>query len=168
VLVAADTLVRSLHLIGGAVWVGGMVMLALAVGAARRTVPDEERIALFRSLGRRFLIAGGVAMAVLIATGVDLANDRLAAWGDLTDTDYGERLLAKLAVVATVIVLTLFHSLVQGPALTRLRARAAEDPDDQELQRLVRRKAARAGIVSAVNLLASLAVLVLAARLLTG
>jgi putative copper export protein len=168
VLAASDTLVRSLHLIGAAVWVGGMVMLALAVGAARRTVPEEERIALFRSLGRRFLFAGGLAMAVLIATGVDLANDRLAAWSDLTDTDYGERLLAKLGVVALVIGLTLFHSLVQGPALSRLRAQALEHPDDKELQRLIRRKAARAGMVSALNLLATLAVLVLAARLLTG
>jgi putative copper export protein len=168
VLAAADTLVRSLHLIGAAVWVGGMVMLALAVGAARRTVPDEERIALFRALGRRFLLAGTVAMAVLIATGVDLAADRLASWGDLADTDYGKRLLAKLGVVAVVIALTVFHSLVQGPALARLRAEAVERPDDEELRRRIRRQAARAGVVSTLNLLASLAVLVLAARLLTG
>jgi len=168
VLAASDLLVRSLHLIGAAVWVGGMVMLGLAVGAARRTVADSERVALFRSLGRRFLVAGGIAMLVLIATGTDMAADRLGAWSDLTDTDYGERLLAKLAVVAGVIALTLFHSLVQGPALTRLRARALEHPEDEDLRRLIRRKAARAGIVSAANLVATLAILVLAARLLTG
>ena len=167
-LAASDLLVRSLHLIGAAVWVGGMVMLGLAVGAARRTVAESERVALFRSLGRRFLVAGGIAMAVLIATGTDMAADRLGAWSDLTDTDYGERLLAKLVVVAGVIALTLFHSLVQGPALTRLRARALEHPEDEDLRRLIRRKAARAGIVSAVNLVATLAILVLAARLLTG
>ena len=113
-LAASDTIVRSLHLIGAAVWTGGMVMLALAVGAARRTVSAPERIQLFRALGRRFLLAGGIAMLVLIATGTDMAADRLGAWSDLTDTDYGERLLAKLGVVATVIGLTLFHSLVQG------------------------------------------------------
>jgi putative copper export protein len=168
VLAASDLLVRSLHLIGAAVWVGGMVMLGLAVGAARRTVAESERVALFRSLGRRFLVAGGIAMLVLIATGTDMAADRLGAWSDLTDTDYGERLLAKLVVVAAVVALTLFHSLVQGPALTRLRARALEHPEDEDLRRLIRRKAARAGIVSAVNLVATLAILVLAARLLTG
>jgi len=143
-------------------------MLALAVGAARRTVADTERVALFRSLGRRFLVAGGIAMLVLIATGTDMASDRLGAWSDLTDTDYGERLLAKLIVVALVIVLTLFHSAVQGPALSRLRAEALERPGDEQLQRRIRSKATRAGIVSAVNLLATLAVLVLAARLVTG
>jgi putative copper export protein len=164
----ADTVVRSLHLIGAAVWAGGMVMLALAVGAARRTVEEPQRIELFRALGRRFLVAGGIAMLVLIATGADIAADRLDGWGDLTDTDYGERLLAKLIVVAVVIGLTLFHSLVQGPVLSRLRAQALERPEDEELRRLIRRKAARAGMVSALNLLATIAVLVLAARLVTG
>ena len=164
----SDLLVRSLHLIGAAVWAGGMVMLALAVGAARRTVEEPERIALFRALGRRFALAGSAAMAVLIATGTDMASDRLGSWSDLTDTGYGERLLVKLGVVALVIVLTLVHTLVQGPALTRLRARAAEHPDDEDLRRLIRRKAARAGVVSALNLIATIAVLVLAARLVTG
>ena len=161
-------MVRSLHLIGAAVWAGGMVMLGLAVGAARRTVEEPERIALFRSLGRRFAVAGGIAMLVLIATGTDMASDRLGSWGDLADTGYGERLLAKLIVVAVVIALTLFHSLVQGPALSRLRAEAVEWPEDEALRRLIRRKAAQAGLVSALNLVATIAVLVLSARLVTG
>src|SRR5687768_2203540 len=144
-----------------------MVMLALAVGAARSTVAEPQRIELFRALGRRFLLAGGIAMLVLVATGTDMAAGRLDAWSDLTDTDYGERLLAKLGVVAIVIGLTLFHSLVQGPALSRLRAQALERPGDEALEGLIRRKAARAGMVSAVNLLATIAVLVLAARLVT-
>jgi len=167
-LLAAETFVRSLHLIGAAVWAGGMVMLALAVGAARRTVAEHERIALFRALGRRFAVGGGIAMLVLIATGTDMAADRLAAFGDLFDTDYGERLLAKLVLVIVVIALTLFHTLVQGPELTRLRQEALAYPDDKEVRREIRRKAARAGIVSALNLVATLAVLVMAARLVTG
>jgi putative copper export protein len=167
-LAADDLAIRALHLIAAAVWAGGMVFLGLAVGAARRTLGDRERIALFRQLGRRFLYVGGAAMLILIATGSDMASDRLAAFGDLFDTDYGKRLADKLALVIVVIVLTLFHSLVQGPALSRLRERALEHPDDAELAATIRRKSARAGIVSALNLLATLAILVLAARLVTG
>jgi putative copper resistance protein D len=167
-LAAGDHAIRSLHLIAAAVWAGGMVFLGLAVGAARRTVVDRERIALFRQLGRRFLLAGGISLAVLIATGTDMAADRLASFGDLFDTDYGKRLAEKLALVIAVIALTAFHSLVQGPALSRLRERALDHPDDVELAAAIRRKAARAGIVSMLNLLATLAILVLAARLLTG
>src|SRR3954452_12150033 len=145
-----------------------MVFLGLAVGAARGTVGDRERIALFRRLGRRFLYVGGAAMLILIATGSSMASDRLASLGDLFDTDYGKRLGEKLGLVTVVIVLTLFHSLAQGPALSRLRERALERPDDAKLAASIRRKSARAGIVSTLNLLATLAILVLAARLVTG
>jgi copper resistance protein D len=167
-LAADDLAIRSLHLIAAAVWAGGLVFLGLAVGAARRTLGDRERIALFRQLGRRFLVVGGVALLLLIATGTDMAADRLASFGDLFDTDYGKRLAEKVALVLLVIALTLFHSLVQGPALSLLREQALERPGDAELAATIRRKAARAGIVSALNLMATLAILVLAARLVTG
>jgi len=167
-LAADDLAIRALHLIGAAVWAGGLVFLGVAVGAARKTLGDRERIALFRQLGRRFLVVGGAAMVVLIATGSSMAADRLASFGDLFDTDYGKRLSEKLALVVLVIVLTAFHSLVQGPALSRLREQALERSDDAELAATIRRKSARAGVVSLLNLLATLAILVLAARLVTG
>jgi putative copper resistance protein D len=167
-LAADDLAIRSLHLIAAAVWAGGLIFLGVAVGAARRTLADRERIALFRQLGRRFLVVGGIAMFVLIATGSSMAADRLAAFGDLFDTDYGKRLAEKLALVVAVILLTTFHSFVQGPALSRLRERALERPEDPEVAATIRRKSARAGIVSMLNLLATLAILVLAARLVTG
>jgi putative copper export protein len=107
-------------------------------------------------------------MVVLILTGIDMANDRLASWGDLTDTDYGQHLLEKVILVAIVIGLTLFHSLVQGPELSRLREQALDYPDSKELRRELRSKQARSGVVSTLNLIATLAVLVLAARLVTG
>ena len=167
-LAADDLAIRALHLIAAAVWAGGLIFLGVAVGAARKTLGDRERIALFRQLGRRFLVVGGGAMVLLIATGSSLASDRLASFGDLFDTDYGKRLSEKLALVVLVIVLTAFHSLVQGPALSRLREQALERSDDAELAATIRRKSARAGVVSLLNLLATLAILVLAARLVTG
>ena len=53
-------------------------------------------------------------------------------------------------------------------ALSRLREQALRQPADAELARLIRRKSGRAGVVSALNLIATLAILVLAARLVTG
>jgi putative copper export protein len=167
VLAAADLLIRSLHLISAAVWAGGLVFLGLAVGSARRTLADPDRIALFRSLGRRFALVGGIALLVLIATGSEMASDR-DAWDTLGEGTYGGTLLAKLILVGVVIVLTVVHSVIQGPALSRLRAQAAERPDDVELAAEIRRRAALAGIVTLLNLLATLAILVLAARLVTG
>jgi copper resistance protein D len=163
---AGDTVVRSLHLIGGAVFVGGMVMLGVVASAARGVVADRERIALLRVIGRRFLWLGGIALLVVIATGSDMASDR-HVWGHLTDTTYGKTLLAKLILVGVVVVLTAVHSFVQGPALSRLREQALDRPDDQEVQAAIRRRSAQAGIVSVLNLVAALAILVLAARLVT-
>jgi copper resistance protein D len=161
-----DTVVRSLHLISAAVWAGGLVFLGLAVGVARRTLPEGPRIEFFRGIGRRFAVVGGLALLVLIATGSDMASDR-HVWGHLDETSYGKTLLAKLILVGVVIVLTIVHSVIQGPSLSRLRERAAKRPDDAALQKAIRRQSAQAGIVSGLNLLATLAILVLAARLLT-
>jgi putative copper export protein len=167
-ILAAETAVRALHLIAAAVWAGGLVFLALAVGVARKTVSEPERIELFRGLGRRFALVGGIALLVLIATGTDMATDRIPDWGELTDTDYGQTLFEKLILVAIVIVLTLFHSLVQGPALTRLREQAVADPGNPDLQQRIRRRAAIGGVVQMLTLLGTLAILVLAAKLVTG
>src|SRR5439155_8671458 len=161
-----DTVIRSLHLISAAIWAGGLVFLGLAVGVARRTIPDEARIEFFRALGRRFALVGGLALLVLVATGTDMASDR-HVWGHLTDTSYGKTLLVKLILVGVVIVLTIVHSVLQGPSLSRLRKIAADRPDDAELEAEIRRQAVTGGIVSGLNLLATLAILVLAARLLT-
>ena len=167
-LLAADTAVRALHLIGAAVWAGGMVMLALAVGAARRTVAEHERIALFRALGRRFAVVGGIAMVVLIATGPTWRRTGWRPSGTCSTPPMASGCWRSSCVVAVVIALTLFHTLVQGPALSRLRQEAIAYPDDKDLKREIRSKAAQAGVVSALNLVATLAVLVLAARLVTG
>jgi copper resistance protein D len=164
---AADLLVRSLHLIAAAVWAGGLVFLGVAAAAARRTLAANDRIALFRALGRRFAIIGGIALLVLIATGSDMASDR-HAWDNLGEGTYGKTLLAKLILVGVVIVLTIVHGMIQGPALSRLRDQAVERPDDAELAARIRSRAIAAGVVSGLTLLSTLAILVLAARLVTG
>jgi copper resistance protein D len=163
---AGDTAVRSLHLIAAAVWAGGLVFLGLTVPVVRRFLDDEQRVAFFRALGRRFAVVGGIALLVLIATGTDMASDR-DVWGHLTDDSYGKTLLAKLILVGVVIVLTLVHSVLQGPSLSRMRELAAGRSGDEALEARIHRRAIYAGAVSALNLLATLAILVLAARLLT-
>jgi putative copper export protein len=163
---AGDTAIRALHLISAATWAGGLVFLGLAVGVARRTIPETARVEFFRGLGRRFALVGGIALLVLIATGSDMASDR-HVWGRLTDDSYGRTLLAKLVLVGVVIVLTVVHSALQGPSLSRMRAIAAGRPGDTALETQIRHRAAAGGVVSALNLLATLAILVLAARLVT-
>src|SRR5215207_10187111 len=90
-------LVRFLHVVALAFFVGGQIMLIVAI------VPvlsgrDEETM---RAVARRFGVASGVAIAVLVATGSSLASHS-SRWQDGT-------LQAKLAVLVLVGVLTGLH-----------------------------------------------------------
>jgi putative copper export protein len=62
-----DDLIRFLHLLGAAVWVGGMVTMAVAVPAMRRSGADLEHI---RAAARGFAVAAWAAMGVAVATGI--------------------------------------------------------------------------------------------------
>ena len=160
-----DVAIRSLHLIAAAVWAGGLVFLGLAAGVARRTIPPGARIAFFRVLGRRFAAVAIAAAALLAATGTDMASDHLASWSALTDTGYGRTLLAKTILFALALVGAAVHSLVLGPRLGRLREALLTTPEDPELLARLRRTAAVSGIVSALMLAQTIAILVLAADL---
>jgi uncharacterized membrane protein len=154
---AATTLELSLHLIAAAVYVGGVVFLGVAASATRNTVSPQERIALFRVIGRRFLLLATGALAILIGTGAMMASDG----------DYGERLNQKLGVVAIAVALTYYHSFIQGPALSKLRERALDDPEDAALAAEIRRRSGQAGVAQLLILVSTLAILVMAARLTT-
>jgi copper transport protein len=157
--------IRALHLLAAAVWAGGLVFLGVAAGVARRTVPPAERIVFFRSLGRRFALLAAGGAVVLGATGGDMAQDNLASWGALLHTGYGRILLVKTILFALALVEAAVHSLVLGPRIGRLREAQLAAPEDAELAARLRRTAALSGIVSALMLAQTIAIIVLAADL---
>ncbi|MGD9696196.1 MAG: DUF4149 domain-containing protein [Thermoleophilia bacterium] len=120
------TLVRFLHVLGAACWVGGMIVLgAVAVPAARRAGDRAAGRRVVTSAARRFGVVGAVAFALLIATGFALIDHRGIAVGNLAESDYGRRILAKIGLLAAMGVVTLLHALWQGP-----RARRADEAGD--------------------------------------
>lgn len=162
-----DVAIRSIHLIAAAVWTGGLVFLGVAAGVARKTIPDAERIAFFRMLGRRFAILAAATAVLIAATGADMASDRLASWSALVDTGYGRILLAKIVLFALALVEAAVHSVVLGPRIGALRQALLAWPGDASLERRLRRTAAVSGILSALMLAQTIAILVLAADLVT-
>ena len=90
-------LVRFLHIVALALFVGGQIMLVVAIVPVLRGEPDN----LMLSVARRFGIASAVAIAVLLATGIAMAS-HYSRWEDDT-------LKAKLAVLVLVAVLTGLH-----------------------------------------------------------
>ena len=79
-------------------------------------------------------------MVVLIATGTDMASDRLGSVSDLFDTDYGERLSAEVGGRDRDRAHAGPHA---GSTPSRLRQEAIAYPDDKDLKE-IRRKSAQA------------------------
>lgn len=91
-LVAADVL----HLLAGAVWLGGLIGLVLSL----RALAGRETLAA-QALARFSTIAGGLLLAVA-ATGTFLGWRILGSWGGLVGTSYGWLLLGKVAIALVV------------------------------------------------------------------
>jgi uncharacterized membrane protein len=92
------TVVRFLHVVALAFFVGGQLMLVVAVVPALRG--DADRTAV-RAVARRFGAGSLAALAVLFATGAALA-DRYERWSD-------NLLQIKLMVVVLIGVLIAVH-----------------------------------------------------------
>ncbi len=148
------TLVRFLHVLGAACWVGGMIVLgAVAVPAARRAGDRDAGRRVITAATRRFGVIGALAFAALIATGFGLIHHRGIALDQLDQSEYGRRLLAKMGLLVAMGVVTLLHALWQGPRVRR--AEEAGDPVTARRWRLL------GAVFDGFLLLAALAALLL-------
>ena len=91
-------LVRALHLVAMAFFVGGQLLLAAAVVPVERRAGDRERMA---AIARRFGWGTLVAIGILVVTGAALATE-FTQWGHRT-------LHVKLALVLLVAALIVAH-----------------------------------------------------------
>jgi uncharacterized membrane protein len=89
---------RWLHILAMAFFVGGQLFLAAVVVPVERHAGDRERL---RQIARRFGYGTLAALSVLLATGSAMAS-HLHLWGDGT-------FQVKLALVALIAVLVLWH-----------------------------------------------------------
>jgi uncharacterized membrane protein len=103
------TLVRCLHLLAMAFFVGGQLFLVAAVVPSLR---DEEERPRLRAIARRFGWGTLAAIGVLIGTGIPLAS-HFHQWDSAT-------LHLKLALVAVVAGLVVWH--MRRPRLHELDA----------------------------------------------
>jgi uncharacterized membrane protein len=97
------TVVRFLHVLALTFFVGGQLMLVVAVVPVLRREADP---AAMRAIARRFGIGSLVALAVLAATGAAMA-DRYDCWGD-------SLLQIKLMFVVLIGVLVALHVAAPG------------------------------------------------------
>ena len=156
----------TLHVLAAMLWLGGMLFLA-AVGAPvlRAIDPPALRQRLFHELGVRFRTIGWGAIALLIVTGI--ANLHFRGWlrwdGVLGESAFwsttpGHALAWKLIAVTTMLVVSLVHDFVLGPAAGRA---VAGSPEAVKLRR-------HAALAARATALLGLVVVIAAVRLARG
>lgn len=154
------TVVRFIHLLSVAAWLGGMLFLGLVVvPVVRASGGIEKSRALVTAVGRRFGWLGGIAWVGLLVTGMLLLHHRDVMFSDLPDTEYGKKVLTKFILLILIGVAVVFHGVVQSPRVRR--AEAAGDAATRRTWQIV------GGVIDAFMLLATLVALFLAVSLVS-
>ncbi len=123
----------TLHVAAAVTWIGGMIFLSIVLAPLVRSSAFPGSSALFRAAALRFRPVVWTAIAVLLTTGPLIVLQRGFGSPDRWPT----MLVAKLTLVAVLLLMTVLHDLVIGPRVSRIsaipdRERSARD------QRLVR------------------------------
>ena len=126
-----------LHLLGGAVWIGGLAALAVLVPSPRGRA--EQALGLLARATQRFAALALAAVAVLGATGLWLMSFHVPQVQSLPTTDSGTALLVKNGLMVVILGLAGWQRLVLVPALARHAQSAQNDPGQLSLLRRFRR-----------------------------
>lgn len=108
-------LVDLLHFAAAAIWMGGLLLLAILLWQMRNSL-DRDAAALLRQTVQRFSTAAMLAVFVLIGSGLFSSVVQLPALNLLWSSAYGWLLLGKVALVLMALGAAFFnHRLVRGP-----------------------------------------------------
>ncbi|PYO21196.1 MAG: hypothetical protein DMD85_14960 [Candidatus Rokuibacteriota bacterium] len=141
------------HLLGTGLWIGGLAALALLLHAAsRRGGADARPYAVLAA--RRFSRAALLAMLVLVGSGVMNALAQVENIAALMGTPHGRLLIAKLLVLAPILVLAVINRTRILPAL----------PGPSAMRRLAAFVALEAGLALVLIALAAAMTLTTPAR----
>ena len=113
------TLLRIVHLLSAAVWLGGTVALVFVGVPAIRALDGEARATALRKLGRRWRPLGWCAMGIAILSGLWLSDRHGAFNRGALHTGFDRWLIVKSVLVVLLCIGALFHDFVLGPRLQR-------------------------------------------------
>lgn len=143
------------HVVAGAIWVGGLALLAMILRWRR----DRGDPIAGARLVARFSLSATVALVLVTAAGVSLAWAEVRTREALLTSDYGRLLILKVALVVAVAAIGAYNHRALVPAIRRA-ARADGDLDGaaRAWHRLSR--TVRVEVVGLVGVLALTGVLV--------
>lgn len=156
-----------IHLLAAVVWIGGMTFLVLVLmPVVRRPELRDSRPELVRLTGARFRWIGWGCLAVLVATGLLRLSQLGFGIQDFLDGSafrgrFGLVLAHKLALVATILLLSAAHDFWLGPRASGLARSRPDSPEAARARRL-------AAWIGRANLALALLVTLLGVLLIRG
>jgi putative copper export protein len=129
-----ETAMWMLHLLGGAVWLGGLAGLAL-LGLPGAVAP-ADRGAFWSPAIRRFSAAAMSCVAAIALSGLFLYWEHVDGPSQLLTTMYGRVLGVKILIFGTLLLLGVFNQFWLHPRIDALRAAG----DDRPLHTLLVRR----------------------------
>lgn len=156
-IIATNSSLVFVELLAVSVWVGSLVCLAVVANAARATLDRSARVALFRTVGRRYAPIGTAALVVMIGAGLAIAWPP-ASWSNLQIT---------AVVLDIVLVVVTVVGMRQARAMTRLRQRALREPEGHPAAE-VRTGAITASVLRGLIALTTVALLAVTAQIIAS
>ncbi len=123
-LLAVDTV----HVLSMSAWLGGLVMLLVAVPIGVKALSSAERAPLVAAVASRFSRLAMVAVTLLLLSGIVQAVVFVNSLEAFIDTAYGRLVLAKIALFLGLISLGAYNQRRLLPGLRRV-ADGAEEPE---------------------------------------
>jgi copper transport protein len=108
------------HVLAMCVWIGGLVVLVLALPAATRRLRPQERSRVLAATVARFSPLALASVIALIASGTLQTILHLSAVSQLWETGFGRAVLAKVALLLFLIALGAYNRQRSRPRLQRL------------------------------------------------
>jgi copper transport protein len=149
--VALLTPANILHVIAMSAWLGGIAVLVLALRAATGKLGEADRTRLLAAVVARFSTLAGVAIAVLLASGIVQGVVEVRTVPNLVETAFGRAVLVKLVLFAGIVALGWINRRRLVPALDR----AARGGDPPGHAGLLLRRTLRAELLLGVAALAA-------------
>lgn len=127
-----QTGIWTLHLVGAAVWIGGLAGLLLLL-TLPGVVGEADRGAFWSAIIRRFSAVAMTSVAVITLSGLFLYWQHVDGPGELISTMYGRTLGVKLLIFGTLLALGGVNQFWLHPRIEALRTAG----DDRPLRHLL-------------------------------
>lgn len=141
------------HLLGASVWLGGIALIAITWGPARRSLTATVRRGAMRQTLPRFGPVALRAFALVVASGTASALIELGHVQALWRTDYGRVLAVKIGLFAIIALLSYMHALWLRPRLLASPSPRREALERRHWRLLASEPLIGAGVVAAVAVL---------------